>query len=148
VIVRARERRGPAARAARRFVLDTSAVLAFRGDERGADRVETLLRAAEAGRTTIFLSFMTRMEVLYRVMADEGGDAAAGALRVLDATPCRWVSCDPDILLDAARLKAGGGLSVADAWIAATALRQRAILVHKDPEFERLTEVLQERLPR
>src|SRR5262245_34978409 len=55
-----------------RLVLDTSAILAMRSDEAGADRVESLLRSARAGRATVLLSFMTRMELLYRIGADEG----------------------------------------------------------------------------
>jgi predicted nucleic acid-binding protein len=40
-----------------------------------------------------------------------------------------------------------GGLSVADAWIAATAVHREALLVHKDPEFARAGHVEQEHLP-
>ena len=43
-------------------------------------------------------------------------------------------------------LKARGGLSVADAWIAATARLHRATLVHKDEEFATLRELQQEAL--
>jgi predicted nucleic acid-binding protein len=131
----------------RRFVLDTSAVLALRGDERGAARVEALLRAAQAGRVEVLLSFMTRMEILYRVGSDEGEEAAATAIRLLEATSAVWVSCEDAILAAAARIKASGGLSVADAWIAATAAHRDAVLVHKDPEFARVAHVEQERLP-
>ena len=130
-----------------RFVLDTSAILALRGNERGADRVDALLRAVSVGRVEVLLSFMTRMEILYRVADDEGADEAASVIRLLDATGVAWVSCEDDILKEAARIKAGGGLSVADAWIAATAARRQAVLVHKDPEFHRLRHVEQERLP-
>lgn len=130
-----------------RFVLDTSAVLALRGNERGADRVESLLRAARTGRVELLLSFMTRMEILYRVAADEGADEAASAIRLLEATDVSWVSCEDAILREAARIKAGGGLSVADAWIAATAVLREAVLVHKDPEFDRVERLRQERLP-
>jgi predicted nucleic acid-binding protein len=130
-----------------RFVLDTSAILALRSNERGAERVESLLRAARAGRVEVLLSFMTRMEILYRVASDEGADEAATAIRLLDATRVAWVSCEDAILVEAARIKAGGGLSVADAWIAATALQREAVLVHKDPEFARADHVEQERLP-
>src|SRR5947208_240594 len=58
------------------------------------------------------------------------------------------VSCEPAILEEAARMKAGGGLSVADAWIAATAVVREAVLVHKDREFARVRQVRQERLRR
>ena len=130
------------------YVLDTSAVLALRGDESGAGRVEAILRRAQTGHAVVLLSFMTRMEVLYRVACDEGDEAAASAVRLLDATPCRWASCDADTLRAAARIKAHGGLSVADAWIAATAEVHGAILVHKYPEFRRVGGIRQEPLPR
>jgi ribonuclease VapC len=128
------------------LVLDTSAVLAMRSNEAGANRVEALLRAARSGRVRVLLSFMTRMELLYRIASDEGQEEADSALRLLDAAGVEWVSCEPPILREAARMKAGGGLSVADAWIAATAALRGATLVHKDPEFGRLRHVRQERL--
>jgi len=54
---------------------------------------------------------MTRMELLYRIGAREGEEAAATALRLLDALPFQWVSSEPAILLAAARMKQRGGLS-------------------------------------
>jgi len=129
-----------------RFVLDTSAILALRSGETGARRVEALLRSAHSGRAKVYLSFMTRMELLYRIARDEGQEQAETALRLIDATGAQWVSCEQDILEEAARLKAVGGLSVADAWIAATALAREAVLVHKAPEFHRAGRVQQQRL--
>ena len=129
------------------IVLDTSAVLALRNDEPGADRVGRVLQATRTGRAAALVSFMTRMEMLYRIGADEGPAAAEFAVRLLDATGIEWVSCDPAILNEAARLQARGGLSVADAWIAATAAVRQAVLLHKDPEFGRVPDVRQERLP-
>ena len=128
------------------FVLDTSALLTLRSEEGGADRVEQILRRARDGRSKVLLSFMTRMEVLYRITADENEEAARTALRLLDSSGIRWISCEESILEEAARIKARGGLSVADAWIAATAVRHGAVLVHKDPEFNEVPEVRQERL--
>ncbi len=128
------------------FVLDTSAVLALRSDEPGARRVEEILRLGSRGKTRVLLSFMSRMEILYRVTASEGEAAARAALRLLDVAGVGWISCEPEILDAAALLKARGGLSVADAWIAATAMTRHAVLVHKDPEFARTREVPQERL--
>jgi ribonuclease VapC len=127
-------------------VLDTSALLALRGDERGADHVERVLEAARTGRGHILLSFMTRMELLYTIEREEGAPAAQDALRLVESFPTEWVTCEPRILEVAATLKARGGLSVADSWIAATALIRNAILVHRDPEFAALSDLPQERL--
>jgi predicted nucleic acid-binding protein len=86
------------------------------------------------------------MELLYRISADEGEEAAQAAIRLVDSTGLFWIGCDPPILARAARIKARGGLSVADAWIAATAIEHGAVLIHKDAEFEGVLELRQERL--
>ena len=127
-------------------VLDTSALLALRGNERGADHVEGILEAARKGRGRVLLSFMTRMELLYTIERGDGEAAARDALRLVDSFPVEWITCEPEILQVAATLKARGGLSVADSWIAATAVTRNAILVHRDPEFASLRDIAQEPL--
>ena len=126
------------------FVLDTSALLALRGDEPGADRVEALLSQGKKNQCRLLASFMTRAEVLYIVWRKEGEEDARHALRLMDSFNVEWISCEPNILEIAARIKAHGGLSLADSWIGATAIAYDATLVHKDPEFEPLKEIRQE----
>ncbi|MDA2928371.1 PIN domain-containing protein [Acidobacteria bacterium AH-259-O06] len=130
------------------FVLDTSALLALRGDEPGADRVESLLMQAEGGRCRLLVSFMSRMELLYCVWREEGEEAARQVLRLIDCFAMEWVSCEPGILEIASRLKAQARLSVADSWIGATAIACEATLIHKDPEFTKFKEIPQEPLRR
>jgi ribonuclease VapC len=126
------------------FVLDTSALLALRGDEPGADRVEALLSQAKKNQCRLLASFMTRMEVLYNVWRAEGEEAARHALRLMDSFAVHWISCEPNILEIASRIKAQGRLSVADSWIGATAIAYGATLIHKDPEFGPFKEIPQE----
>jgi len=78
------------------------------------------------------------------IWREEGEEAAREALRLVDSFSVEWISCDPPILEVAARLKARGKLSVADSWIAATAITLKAVLIHKDPEFTRFAEIPQE----
>jgi predicted nucleic acid-binding protein len=128
------------------FVLDTSALLALRGDESGANRVQALLSQGEKNQCRLFASFMSRMEIFYIVWREEGEEAARHALRLIDSFAIEWKSCEPNILGIAARIKAHGRLSVADSWIGATAIVYGATLVHKDPEFEPFKEISQETL--
>ena len=51
------------------------------------------------------------------------------------------------ILIRAGRVKARHHVSLADALIAAFALGHKAVLVHKDPEYEALKDLSQEILP-
>jgi len=132
--------------AERSFVLDTSALLALRGDEPGADRVHALLAQASKKRCRILISFMSRMELFYCIRREEGENAAREALRLLDSFAIDWITCEPGILDRAAQIKSGGRISVADSWIGATASVYGATLVHKDPEFEPLRDIPQEML--
>jgi predicted nucleic acid-binding protein len=125
------------------FLLDTSALLALRGGEIGAEEVENLLRSAEKGDCLALASFMTRMELLYIIRRVEGDEAARHALRLIDTFKMTWITCDPEILDLAAQLKAEGGLSIADCWIAATAIVNNATLIHRDPEFSEFTKIPQ-----
>ncbi|HEX2229660.1 MAG TPA: PIN domain-containing protein, partial [Candidatus Binatia bacterium] len=128
------------------FLLDTSALLTLRSDEPGAERVVDLLSRAKRGSCQLFASFMTRMELLYLIRREEGEEPAREALRLVDSFTIEWITCEPSLLEVAARLKARGGLSVADSWIGATAVSRQAVLIHNDPEFTKFSEIAQESL--
>ena len=120
------------------WLLDTSALLALRDDEAGADRVATLLQQAQAGRAICYGCFMSLMEVYYRVWKDEGEAAGRLAYEQCRSLPMEWIHESADLLEAAAEIKANHPLSLADAWIAAAARLAGAKLVHKDPEFAAL----------
>ena len=119
----------------KRWLLDTSALLALRDDEAGAEEVADLLAQAQSGKARCFACFITLMEVLYRVWKDEGEAEGKLAYAQCLALPIEWLHETPELLQAAARLKATQKLSLADAWIAAAAELKAATLVHKDPEF-------------
>jgi predicted nucleic acid-binding protein len=131
----------------KRYVLDTSALLTLRSDEPGAARVAELMQEAAMGKISCHGCFLSLMEVLYRVWKNEGQAAGLAAYRHCQDLPMQWVHESTALLERAARVKATHPLSLADAWIAATALELDATLVHKDPEFEKLPGLLEERLP-
>jgi predicted nucleic acid-binding protein len=127
-----------------RYLLDTSALLTLIEDEAGAERVEEVLTEGE-----VSLPWLVLLEA-YHVSLQERGQAEAdrryALAKQLPAT-IMWETDEP-ALLTAARLKAAYHLSLADAIIAAFAIQEKAILLHKDPEFEALTgQVSLEALP-
>lgn len=130
----------------KRFLLDTSALLTLRDDEAGADRVAEVLNLATQGKAKCYGCFITLMEVYYRVWRDEDKAAGQLAYQQCQALPMEWLSNTDTLLVKAAEYKALYPLSIADAWIAACASEQGAVLLHKDPEFTPLS-VAQELLP-
>lgn len=127
--------------AAEAIVLDTSALLCLRENEPGAAEVEAVLRQ-QGKNGTVFISFMSVMEFAYILEQEQGETAARQGVLQLKQLPVHIVESDEPLGLAAARIKAGQKLSVADAWIAATAQRLGATLVHKDPEFESLAKLI------
>jgi predicted nucleic acid-binding protein len=120
------------------YLLDTSALLTFIADEDGSGRVEEVLR-----REGTLLPWPVLMETYYISLREEGraeADRRYALIRHLEAQ-ILW-DMNEQILLIAARLKAEHHVSLADAIVAAYAIQHKAVLIHKDPEFEALTGLL------
>lgn len=118
------------------YLLDTSALLTFSGDEPGADAVGVLLAKGRRGDVQLYMSFLSAMEAGYTVYQERGEDGLATLLAFLQQLPIIRVDVSDELIALAARMKGAYRLSVADAWILATAKQLNAILIHKDPEFE------------
>jgi predicted nucleic acid-binding protein len=128
----------------KRYVLDSSALLALIENEDGAGRVESILRDE-----SVLLPCLALLEVHCVTRQERGQGEADRRYALLKQLSCEilW-QLDETTLLTASRFKAGYRLSLADAVIAAFAQRQQAALVHKDPEFEALAEEVElEALP-
>jgi predicted nucleic acid-binding protein len=121
-------------------VLDTSAIFALTDQEEGAVEVEGLLDSARAEECHIAVCAISLMELYYVTLGEKGEDEAAQLVALVKSWPVAWIYPDEKTLLQAGRLKALYRLSVADALIAAVAKLHQATLVHKDPEFEPLSQ--------
>jgi predicted nucleic acid-binding protein len=89
------------------------------------------------------------LEMYYITLQEEGQSEADRRFALIKQLKVNILyDMDESIVLTAARLKSRHHVSLADAIIAAFAIRKDAILIHKDPEFEALTGLLKmEALP-
>ena len=115
--------------------------------ETGADTVVNIVAEAEAGRVEALVPFIALMELEYQLRRRYNERAALQSLHSFLGWPVTVHESTPEWRTEAAILKAHGGLSVADAWIAALALLLDAELVHKDPEFDKVRGLQALRLP-
>jgi PIN domain nuclease of toxin-antitoxin system len=109
-------------------VLDAWTVMAVLRAEPTAARARTLVRGG------MVMSSINLGEVYYALVRSHGRDVAEDRT----ATVRRTLSVeDPDwpLVVAAARLKAGGGISFADAFCVASAERHRVPLYTGDPEI-------------
>ena len=130
-----------------RYILDTSAVLAVLNDETGAQTVLGLLEAASGGEAVVYLPFMTLMELEYLSLRQHGEEETRRVLNLVEAWPVELEYPKREWLHEAARIKAMGVVSVADAWICSLAPLLKAELVHKDPEYDEVPDLKALQLP-
>lgn len=124
----------------RKYLLDTSALFAFTDNEEGASAVQKILQDAKNKTLTVYVSAMSLMELYYVTCREIGEDAARQIVMLTRSLPVTELPLADDLILPAGDLKARFQISVADAWIAATAKLNGLTLLHKDPEFEPLKE--------
>ncbi|MBI2321509.1 MAG: PIN domain-containing protein [Chloroflexi bacterium] len=127
-----------------RYVLDAWALVAFvESEEPAASRVKALLAAAEAGAAELRASVINLGEVYYRIGRKHGARLADETLAELRDLAMEIVSAHDDLVFAAAQLKMRHSISYADAFAAATAVAQRAILVTGDRDFTALADRVQ-----
>jgi len=127
-----------------KFLLDTSAVFTLMEDEAGAERVQNIIRSR-----SVIIPFTVLLETHYVTFREQGQDVADLRYAMLKQLPADFIwEIDEPTLLCASEFKAMHDVSFADALIAAFAKRHNAVLIHKDPEFDALSEMIrQEHLP-
>lgn len=131
-----------------RYLLDTSALLTLRASEDGHVRVQKILREAQSKSSPVLLSVVSVTEFYYLVMQRAGPGEALKAHLQLKMLPLDIVHTTEEMALKAGEFKALHPISLADAYVAATAFVTQAVLVHKDPDFELMkNEIRLEALP-
>lgn len=124
-------------------MLDSFALLAYFGNEPGAETVEQLLRQAQGETVTLHLSLMNLGEVYYITQRERGRDVAAATLALIDQLPIHQQAIDRPGVLAAAALKANHAISYADAFAAALAQQLHGPVVTGDPEFRKVAALVE-----
>jgi predicted nucleic acid-binding protein len=122
------------------FVLDTFSVLTYLKEEAGWEKVRDLLNEADKKRATLYLNYVNLGELYYITYREYGAVSADKTLGMIKLWPLNFVEVKEDIAIVAGRIKAENKLSYADAYVVATALTKRGVIVTGDQEFKSLEE--------
>jgi predicted nucleic acid-binding protein len=125
------------------YVLDSVAVLAYLGAERGMPRVQKVLADAAAARCHVYLSLISLGEVAYIVERERGLARAQEVLGLIDQLPIEILPASREMVLAAAHVKAGHAIAYADAFAVAAAQSADALSLTGDPEFECVKDLVQ-----
>ncbi|TAN45388.1 MAG: type II toxin-antitoxin system VapC family toxin [Nitrospirae bacterium] len=119
-------------------VLDSFAIIAhLEGEERGA-KVTALLRRAQSGKLTAYMSVINLGEVYYITARERGGEKAEETLLLLRQLPIKIINADMELTVSAAIFKAKHPIAYADCFAAALSKSKGIPLVTGHPEFKRL----------
>lgn len=122
----------------KRLLFDAYAVLVYLKKQKGGDIVTALLMQSEQEGNPLLMSIINWGEVLYMIEREEGVPRVKEVEALLEALNIQIVAVTAEIIRQAARYKARGRISYADAIAAGTAKTHGAALVTGDQEFKAL----------
>ena len=121
------------------YIFDACALLAFFNRElgKGYETVKSLLGSAVKGEVALCMSPINLVEVHYRVIQLKGLEFADRAMESIKKLPIRFIrDISDEVYFEAARYKARYPMSLADAFLCATAQSLAAVIVTKDKEIK------------
>lgn len=119
----------------KKYVLDSYALICYFEGEKNAETVADILKKGLRDEIEIFLSVINWGELYYIVLREQGKEAAQLYLKTINRYPIKIVEANKNLTLEAAAIKANNKLSYADAFAAALAQLNKAVLVTGDKEF-------------
>ena len=125
------------------MVLDSYAILAYLNREKGSEKVQKILAAAQEGGNMVLMNEINIGETYYILHRKRGPENAAYFLNtVLAGLPINKASNTFENVISASKIKAMYPLSFADCFAVATAHRENAAVVTGDPEFKKVEDLI------
>ena len=119
-------------------IYDSSAILKLFQKEPNYSRVAKLLEENLKRRERPLLQIINLGEIIYRTKRNFGDEAKIRAIQNVMRIGFRIVPASDDLVYAAAELKGSYAIAYADAFLLATALREKAGIVTGDPEFKKV----------
>lgn len=118
------------------YILDSFALLAYLSGEKGADKVEEILRDASRDICRVAMSLINLGEALYITERERGLAKTHESLALIEQMPIEILPVNRSEVFSAAHIKAHFPVAYADAFAIVAAQSHDGILVTGDPEFK------------
>ena len=119
-------------------IYDSFAILKLFQKEQSHQKVARLLKEDIERNEAPLLQIINFGEIIYRTKKDFGEAAKHRAIRNVIGLGFKIIPASDNLVYSAAELKGSYTISYADAFLLATALREKAAIVTGDPEFEKV----------
>jgi predicted nucleic acid-binding protein len=125
-----------------KIVLDTKPLIKLFAQEEGWDAVQEILSRVEAGDIEAAVSVVTLTEIYYKYMKEKRADLAEARMNQLRyAVYLEKLGIDEEVAVKAGDFKGKYDVSIADAFIAATAYFEESTIISDDLDFGKILEV-------
>jgi predicted nucleic acid-binding protein len=119
------------------YIFDACALIALIKNEAAFDQVSGLLARAGAGEITVYMSIVNLVEVYYGFLQERDEQAADAIMSDAADLPITVIdTISGAVYREAARFKAAYSVSLADAFLCASAKDLSAVIVTKDDEIK------------
>ncbi len=125
------------------YLFDAFPLLCWLQEEPGYELIDDLLTEAETGKSSISMHIINLGEVFYRLCRVSGTKRAEEILERIRMLPIRILSISDEEVMAAAKIKAKYPISYADAFAVAKAVQSRATVVTGDPEYKKVSKVIE-----
>ena len=122
----------------KRYVFDSSAILAFFFDRHGADEVEKILLESKGLEGALRISALQSGEICLSILRQNGRREAENFRNELRSLGFQIMPIEETTTYLAAEITNEFGLHFVDAVAAALAMQERAVLVVADRDFKRV----------
>jgi predicted nucleic acid-binding protein len=124
-----------------RVILDTKPLIRLFAKEEGWENVQEISSKIEAEEIEGAISVVTLTEICYKYLQEKRSDLAKARTEELRyATYLKKLEIDEEVAVKAGEFKGKYNVSIADAFIAATAYFEGSTIISDDPDFKRISE--------
>jgi len=125
-----------------KVVLDTKPLIKLFAREEGWEAVQKILSKVEADEIEGAICVVTMTEIYYKYLQEKRPDLAKTRIEELKyAIYLKKLEIDEEVAVKAGEFKGKYNVSIADAFIAATAYFERSTILSDDKDFKRISEV-------
>jgi predicted nucleic acid-binding protein len=125
-----------------KIILDTKPLIKLFAQEEGWNAVQRILLKVEAEEIEAAISVVTLTEIHYKYMQEKRPDLAKSRVEELTyALYLKKLDINEPVAIKAGEFKGKYSVSIADAFIAATAYFEGAIVISDDPDFSKIREI-------
>ncbi|MEM2982008.1 MAG: PIN domain-containing protein [Candidatus Bathyarchaeia archaeon] len=125
-----------------KIILDTKPLIKMFAKEEGWEDVQKIAFKIESDEVDAAISVVTLTEIYYKYLQENSPDLAETRIENLrNAIYLRKYEVDEEVAVKAGEFKGKYDISIADAFIAATAYLEKSTVISDDEDFRKISEI-------